>query len=331
MATVISNDSVAMHSVDKYNFKIIALGSNGDEENISHSSLVEETTQENSPKVTEIDSSELSTSSKESLIESLMKKTDDMSSNFIKLQMKLEAKVEEYKLELEKTVKFSDKVNEQFGYVYNPDPEINESVHMGLTRNKMIYGKRFCPCFMVIGETKEEQKEADNRICPCKPAIEKEIPQQGHCHCGIFCTPEYAAQHKQEEVIDKVTHTHSRGLTKEECEILLKKEQLDGDELESLLEAKNLGFINFTLVDVREWMEWQQMRIVGTDALVPTTSFYEALSQIEDKKEEAIIVYCLTGSRSNYCMNAMKQMGYAQVSNLTYGIVSFHGDKESGA
>ena len=243
---------------------------------------------------------------------------------------KIDVSSDEYKSELAKTVKFSDKVNAQFGYVYNPDPEINESVQMGLTRNKMIYGKRFCPCFMVIGETKEEQKDADNRICPCKPAIEKEIPEQGYCHCGIFCTPEYAKQHKQEEIIDKVTHTHSRGLTKEECEILLKKEQLDGDELESLLEAKNLGFINFTLVDVREWMEWQQMRIVGTDALVPTTSFYEALSQIEDKKEEPIVLYCLTGSRSNYCMNAMKQMGYTQISNLTYGIVSFHGDKESG-
>lgn len=52
--------------------------------------------------MTDVDSSELSSSSKESLIESLMKKTDDMSSNFIKLQMKLEAKEEEYKLELEK-------------------------------------------------------------------------------------------------------------------------------------------------------------------------------------------------------------------------------------
>ena len=104
MATVISNDSVAMHSVDKYNFKVIALGSNGDEEGgVNHSSsLVPESIQESAPKVTEIDSSELSTSSKESLIESLMKKTDDMSSNFIKLQMKLEAKEEEYKLELEK-------------------------------------------------------------------------------------------------------------------------------------------------------------------------------------------------------------------------------------
>jgi len=103
MAIVISNDSVAMHSVDKYNFKIIALGSNGDEEGVdSHSSLLPEPTKETLPKATEIDSSELSTSSKESLIESLMKKTDDMSSNFIKLQMKLEAKEEEYKLALEK-------------------------------------------------------------------------------------------------------------------------------------------------------------------------------------------------------------------------------------
>ena len=105
MATVISNDSVAMHSVDKYNFKIIALGSNSDEEDeVSQSNLVPEYTEENNPKAraTDIDSSELSTSSKESLIESLMKKTDDMSSNFIKLQMKLEEKEEEYTLELEK-------------------------------------------------------------------------------------------------------------------------------------------------------------------------------------------------------------------------------------
>jgi ferredoxin-thioredoxin reductase catalytic subunit/rhodanese-related sulfurtransferase len=243
---------------------------------------------------------------------------------------KIDINSDEYKRELEKTIKFTNDVNAQFGFVYNPDPEINESVQMGLARNKMIYGKRYCPCFMVQGETKEEQIEADNRICPCKPALEKEIPENGLCHCGIFCTPEFSKQHKKEEIIDEVTHTHSRGLTKEECEMLLQKEQLDGDELEALLEAKNLGFINFTLVDVREWMEWQQMRIVGTDVLVPTTSFYEALSQIEDKKEEPIILYCLTGSRSNYCMMVMKQSGYSHVCNLTYGIVSFHGDKESG-
>jgi len=102
---VISSDSILAHNVDKYNFKVIALGSNSDEESsLETSSLSEQSAQEDNSKtrVTDVDSSELSTSSKESLIESLMKKTDDMSSNFIKLQMKLEAKEEEYKTELEK-------------------------------------------------------------------------------------------------------------------------------------------------------------------------------------------------------------------------------------
>ena len=93
---------------------------------------------------------------------------------------------DEFQAELEKTTKFVDKVYKQFGWVPNPNEEVNEGVTMGLARNKLIYGKRYCPCFMVIGETKEEQKEADNRICPCKPAIEKEIPEDGLCHCGIF-------------------------------------------------------------------------------------------------------------------------------------------------
>ena len=48
-----------------------------------------------------IDSSAISQSSKDALIESLMKKTDDMSSNFIKLQMKLESMTEEHKKEID--------------------------------------------------------------------------------------------------------------------------------------------------------------------------------------------------------------------------------------
>lgn len=244
--------------------------------------------------------------------------------------VKIDVNSEAYQAELEKTRIFTDKVNAQFGFVYNPDLEINEAVQMGLTRNKMIYGKRFCPCFMVIGETKEEQKAADNRICPCKPALEHEIPQDGLCHCGIFCTPAYAAKHKKEEEIEEVAHTHSRGLTPEECMILLSKEQLDGDELESLLEAKSLGMIDFLLIDVREWMEWYQQRIVGTDILLPTTSFYDGIKELSPYKEKPLIVYCLTGSRSNYCMQVLNQMGFAKVSNLTYGIVSFHREKESG-
>ncbi len=99
----------------------------------------------------------------------------------------------EFHEEMEKTKKFTDKVCKQFGWVYHPDEEVVESVTMGLTRHRLLYGKRFCPCFMVIEEN-GKHVSADNRICPCKPAIEKEIPEEGKCHCGIFCTPEFKAK-----------------------------------------------------------------------------------------------------------------------------------------
>ncbi len=98
MAQVIREDSLAMHSVNKYNFKVISKGAQS-ESKLTASTLSETPT---SPKIQDVDSSALSSSSKESLIESLMKKTDEMSSNFIKLQMKLEQKEEEFSTALAK-------------------------------------------------------------------------------------------------------------------------------------------------------------------------------------------------------------------------------------
>jgi len=236
----------------------------------------------------------------------------------------------EFQAEMEKTQSFVEKVNKQFGFVQNPNEEVNEGVVMGLARNKMIYGKRFCPCFMVQGETKEEQKAADNRICPCKPALEKEIPEDGLCHCGIFCTPEYAQSQRAKDEIEEVVHQHSKGLTHDQAEILLKQEQLDGDELEALLEARELGMISFDLVDVREHMEYQMGHIVGTDSLVPTSQFYAKVEELNAKKKSPIVVYCHTGSRSFQVQHAMKALGFEQISNLQYGIISYNGETKRG-
>jgi len=237
---------------------------------------------------------------------------------------------DEFQAELEKTLGFVSKVNKQFGWVQNPNEEVNEGVSMGLARNKIIYGKRFCPCFMVMGETKEEQKAADNRICPCKPAIEKEIPENGLCHCGIFCTPEYAAAQVQHDAIEEAVHTHSKGLTKEQAQTLLKEEQLDGDELEALIEARTLGMVSFSLLDVRELMEFQMGHIVGTDALVPTSQFYAKIEEHNDKKPTPVIVYCHTGSRSFQVQHAMKSMGFEHVCNLRPGIIGYMGETQRG-
>ncbi len=231
----------------------------------------------------------------------------------------------EFQAEMEKTIKFTDKVCNQFGWVYNPQEEVNEGVQMGLARNKMMYGKRFCPCFMVE-EVDGKFKSVDDRICPCKPAIEHEIPEEGKCHCGIFCSPEYAEKQRIELGMEEVVHQHSRGLTKEEAQLLVNKSELDGDELMSLLEARELGMINFKLVDVREHMEWQMGHIKGADKLIPTSSFFAALEEAKLDKNENIIVYCHVGSRSAHVARILGDMGYTKIGNLTHGIVSYPGE-----
>lgn len=243
---------------------------------------------------------------------------------------KIDMNSDEFQAELEKTTQFVDKIYKQFNFAPNPNEDVNEGVRMGLARNKMIYGKRFCPCFMVEGETKEEQKAADNRICPCKPALEKEIPEDGLCHCGIFCTPEYAKAQSSHDEIEEIVHQHSKGLNEEQAKTLLQQKQIDGDELEALIEAKKLGMIDFMLVDVREYMEFQMGHIVGTDVLVPTSQFYVKIEELSDKKNFPIIVYCHTGSRSYQVQHAMGSLGFEHVVNLEPGIIAYSGEIQKG-
>ena len=135
---------------------------------------------------------------------------------------------------------------------------------------------------------------------------------------------------KKNEIIEEVVHNHSRGLSKDEALTLLAKEQLDSDELEALIEARTLNMLDFTLIDVREMMEYKMSHIVGTDALVPTSNFYAEIEKFNDKKDEPIIVYCLSGSRSYQVQHAMKSLGFKHVGNLQHGTMSFLGETERG-
>jgi ferredoxin-thioredoxin reductase catalytic subunit/rhodanese-related sulfurtransferase len=241
--------------------------------------------------------------------------------------IKIDMNSPEFQAEMEKTIKFTDKVVKQFNWEYNPQVEINEGVQMGLARNKMMYNKRFCPCFMVE-VVDEKPRSVEDRICPCKPALEHEIPEEGVCHCQIFCTPEFAAAKRIELGMEEAVHTHSRGLTKEECASLVGQSEIDGDEMMALLEARELGMVEFKLVDVREHMEWQMGHIKGADALVPTSSFFQTLDEAKLDKNENIILYCHVGSRSAHCARILGDMGYKKIGNLTHGIVSYGGEKE---
>ncbi len=241
--------------------------------------------------------------------------------------IKIDMNSPEFIERMEKTVKFTDKVINQFGWEYNPQVEVNEGVQMGLARNKMMYNKLFCPCFMVE-EVDGKPQSVDNRTCPCTPAIEKEIPESGSCHCGIFCTPEFAAEKRLELGMEEAVQTHSRGLSKEECEALVNQAEIDPDEMMALLEARDLGMVTFKLVDVREHMEWQMGHIKGADVLVPTSSFYQSIEEAKLDKNENIILYCHVGSRSAHVARLMPDMGYTKIGNLTHGIVSYSGEIE---
>ena len=113
MAEVISGDKISRHNVDKYSFKVLAIGG-GKKPNLKafgkEEKVVQSTEETHAPAAQQtasqhIEDAEAQTqpqkSSKDSIIESLLKKTDEMSSNFIKLQMKLESMQEEHKQELE--------------------------------------------------------------------------------------------------------------------------------------------------------------------------------------------------------------------------------------
>jgi ferredoxin-thioredoxin reductase catalytic subunit/rhodanese-related sulfurtransferase len=227
----------------------------------------------------------------------------------------------EFKKEYEKTLKFTEKVVKQFAFEFHPVKDIVDGIHLGLTRHKMIYNKRFCPCFVV-------QNDGTDRICPCKPALEEEIPNQGHCHCMIFCTPEYAASQKVLETAEEEAHSENI-LSKDECEAFLSQEDISSDELVALLKAREAKVIDFLLVDVREQYEYDSSRIVGVDKLMPTTLFFNEVRKYEEYQDAYIVLYCRTGTRTNQVKYMMKNdFGFKKVSHLEHGILSFYGNIE---
>ena len=242
--------------------------------------------------------------------------------------IKIDMESAEFKEALAKTKEFTDKVCASKGWVYNPIDDVNEGVTMGLARNKMIYNKRFCPCFPVE-EKDGKYVSSDNRICPCPQAIKEEIPNKGVCHCGIFCTPEFAKNYSKEHPRKEAKEIE--GLSVSELEKILEKDQILGEELEILLKAREKGLVNFKLIDIREPFEYQMMRIKGTDKLLPISRVQYDLDEWMKLKDERIIIYCHVGSRSGYLQRALQQqLGFDKVGNLTYGIADYPGEIERG-
>ena len=113
---VLNEETKSGHIINKYNFKVLPTSvTSATRESLpkddsfvagsSYETASFETPTEIKDELQIQSENALSKSSKDELIESLLQKTDEMSSNFIKMQMKLEAKDEEYKVALEEMKK----------------------------------------------------------------------------------------------------------------------------------------------------------------------------------------------------------------------------------
>ena len=105
------------------------------------------------------------------------------------------------------------------------------------------------------------------------------------------------------------------------------KDQIEPDEVATLLKLRDDGRADFILVDVRELDEYEACHIKGTDYLIPTSTFDDDIVKLDEMKEKNIILYCRASRRSLIYQKKMKELGYKHVSNMLVGIIGYTGEK----
>ena len=76
------------------------------------------------------------------------------------------------------------------------------------------------------------------------------------------------------------------------------------------------------LLDVREPSENAEFNIGGT--LLPLGQIHSMQTEdIDDWKDEEIVVYCRSGNRSGIATQFLEQMGFTNVKNLVGGVLAW--------
>ena len=88
-------------------------------------------------------------------------------------------------------------------------------------------------------------------------------------------------------------------------------------ELKARLDKGEKPFI----IDVRESWEYEESNIGGL--LIPLAELPGKLDELEDHKEQEIIVHCRSGARSATAKAFLESQGFTQVRNLLGGILDW--------
>ena len=76
------------------------------------------------------------------------------------------------------------------------------------------------------------------------------------------------------------------------------------------------------IIDVREPWEAEESRIAGSQN-IPLGCLPQQLDELEDLKDEEVIVHCKSGARSAAAKAFLTQQGFSNVRNLEGGMLAY--------
>lgn len=87
------------------------------------------------------------------------------------------------------------------------------------------------------------------------------------------------------------------------------------------LRQKSAAGEKFIFIDVREPWEYDEFNLGAT--LLPLGDLMNKMWELEDHKNDEIVVHCRTGSRSGMAKSMLEANGFTNVRNLSGGVVAW--------
>lgn len=107
---------------------------------------------------------------------------------------------------------------------------------------------------------------------------------------------------------------------------------ITSSDLIKMIEDRRESRVNFLIIDVREYHEYEDRRIDGVDELMPLSRFQDwAEDFFNTNIDKKIIFTCRSGNRSGQVTQIFRQNGHENVSNHIGGIISYGGKTARGA
>ena len=78
------------------------------------------------------------------------------------------------------------------------------------------------------------------------------------------------------------------------------------------------------IIDVREDWEYQETNIAGS-RLIPLGTLPQRLDDLEEYKDQEVIVHCRSGARSANAKAFLQQQGFSNVRNMLGGMLAYNG------